>query len=49
MKYAIQIAPGSMIYLPRFKTIGIGVQTILRFCLNNLRGCNVGITVGRDL
>jgi hypothetical protein len=23
---------------------GTGVQAILRFCLRNLRGCNVGIT-----
>jgi hypothetical protein len=25
-----------------------GVQAILRFCLRNLRGYNVGITDGRD-
>jgi hypothetical protein len=24
--------------------IGTGVQAILKFCLRNLRGCNVGIT-----
>jgi hypothetical protein len=29
--------------------IGEGVETILRFCLNNMRGCNIGITDGRDL
>jgi hypothetical protein len=29
--------------------IGTGVQTILRSCLRNLRGCSVGITDGRDL
>jgi hypothetical protein len=29
--------------------IGIGVQAILRYCLRNLRGCNVGIIEGRDL
>jgi hypothetical protein len=28
---------------------GAGVQTILRFCLSNLKGCNVGITDERDL
>jgi hypothetical protein len=27
--------------------IGTGVQAILRFCLRNLRGFNVGITDGR--
>jgi hypothetical protein len=25
--------------------IGAGVQAVLRFCLRNLRGCNVGITI----
>jgi hypothetical protein len=32
-----------------FMMIGTGVQAILRFFLRNLRGCNVGITDGRDL
>jgi hypothetical protein len=27
---------------------GAGAQAILRFCLRNLRGCNVGITDERD-
>jgi hypothetical protein len=38
-----------MIYIPSFMTIGPGVQVILRYCLNNLRGCGVGITDGGDL
>jgi hypothetical protein len=38
-----------MINIPSFMKIGIGVQAILRFCLENLRGCNVGITEGMDL
>jgi hypothetical protein len=29
--------------------IGRGVQAILRFFFRNLRGCNVGITDGRDI
>jgi hypothetical protein len=29
--------------------IGIGVQEILRFCLRNLRCCNVGKTEWNDL
>jgi hypothetical protein len=37
-----------MIYIPSFMKIGTGVQAILRFPLSNLRGCNVGITDGRD-
>jgi hypothetical protein len=29
--------------------IGRGIQRILRFGFRNLRGCNVGITDGRDI
>jgi hypothetical protein len=32
-----------------FTKTDAGVQAILRFSLRNLRGCNVGITDGRDL
>jgi hypothetical protein len=32
-----------------FIKIGTGVQTILRFCLSNLKCCNTAITDGRDL
>jgi hypothetical protein len=38
-----------MMYILSLVNIGTGVQAILRFSLNNLRGCNVGITDGRDL
>jgi hypothetical protein len=38
-----------MIYIPSITNIGTGVQAILSFRLSNLRGCNVGITDGRDL
>jgi hypothetical protein len=37
------------IYIPSFMKIGTDVQLILRSCLRNLRGSNVGITDGRDL
>jgi hypothetical protein len=37
-----------MIYIPGVM-IGTGVQVILRVCFNNMRGCNVGITDGKDL
>jgi hypothetical protein len=37
------------IYIPSFMKIGTGIQAILRFCLRNMRGYNVGITDGRDL
>jgi hypothetical protein len=44
MTYAIEMASCGMIYTPSFMKIGTGVQAILRFCLSNLRGCEVGIT-----
>jgi hypothetical protein len=36
------------IYTPSVMTTGTGVEAILRFCLLNLRACNVDITDGRD-
>jgi hypothetical protein len=49
MKYAVEMGSGDMIYLPSFIKIDTGLQAILRFCVRNLTGCNVGITDGRDL
>jgi hypothetical protein len=49
MKYAVEKASCGMIYLPSFMKIGTGVQVILKFCLRILRGCDVGISDGRDL
>jgi hypothetical protein len=46
MMYAIELASDVMIYIPSFMKIGTGIQAMLRFCLSNLRGCNVGITDG---
>jgi hypothetical protein len=43
------MAFGGILYLPGFIKSGTGTQPILRFCLNNLRDCNVGVTDGRDL
>jgi hypothetical protein len=43
------MASGGMIYIRSFMKIGIALQAILRFGLRNLRGCNVGITNGRDI
>jgi hypothetical protein len=48
MRYAVETASCGMIYAPSFMKIGTGVQAILRFCLRNLRGCNAGITNGKD-
>jgi hypothetical protein len=36
-------------YVASFMKIGTGVQAILRFGLRNFRGCDVGITDGRDV
>jgi hypothetical protein len=33
-----------VIYLQSFRKIGRGIQAVLKFCLRNLRGYNVGIT-----
>jgi hypothetical protein len=33
-------------YVPSFMKISIGFQAILRFCLNNLKGYNFGISEG---
>jgi hypothetical protein len=49
MKYTAEMDSSGMIYIPGFKNIGTGVQAILGFCLRNLRGCNVSITIGRHL
>jgi hypothetical protein len=35
-------------YIKSFMKIGTGVQATFRFCLS-MRGCNVGITDGKDL
>jgi hypothetical protein len=49
MKYAVGMASCGMTYVRDFMKTGIGVQAILRFCLGNLKGCNVGITDGIPL
>jgi uncharacterized protein YraI len=38
-----------MINFTNFMKIGTGVQAILRFCLRNVSGCNVGITGGKGV
>jgi hypothetical protein len=49
MMYIVEMASCGMIYLPRFLKIGTGIQAILGFYLSNFKGCNFGITEGRDL
>jgi hypothetical protein len=48
-EYVIEMASGDMIYIPSLMKFGTGVRAILRFCLRNLRCCNVGITDGENL
>jgi hypothetical protein len=43
------MASGGMIDIPSFMTIGLGMQVTSRFFFDNLRGCSVDITDGRDL
>jgi hypothetical protein len=38
----LEMASCGMICFPSFMKIGTGVQALLRFCLSNLRCCNVG-------
>jgi hypothetical protein len=45
MAYAVEMASCG---LQSFLKFGTGVQAILRFCLGNLTGCNIGITDGRN-
>jgi hypothetical protein len=49
MIYAVDMPSCGMIILPSSLKIGTVVQAILRVGLSNLKGCNIGITVGRDL
>jgi hypothetical protein len=49
MNYTVDMSSCIMIYIPSLIKIVEGVQTILKFCLENLRRCNVGITGGRVL
>jgi hypothetical protein len=39
-------ASSGMIYISSFMKISRHAQAVLRFCLNNLRGCSVGIMGG---
>jgi hypothetical protein len=45
----VEMASCGIIYLPGSMKIATGVRAVLRVRLRNLKGCNVGITDGRDL
>jgi hypothetical protein len=46
MKYAIEMASGSMMYTPTFMMIGSGIQVMLRLLPQQFQ---IGITDERDL
>jgi hypothetical protein len=46
--YAADMPSCGMIFLPSFMKTGKDVERILKFRFRNLKGCNVGITDGRD-
>jgi hypothetical protein len=48
MAYDLQMASYGMRNIRSFMKTDADVQEILWFCVTNLRGCNVGITDGRD-
>jgi hypothetical protein len=47
--YTVEMPLCGMMVLPSFMKIGTGVQAILGFSISNLKGCNVFITIRRDL
>jgi hypothetical protein len=48
VKDTIEMTSSGMICVPSLMKIGSGIQTILRFCLSNLGGYDVGIIDERD-
>jgi hypothetical protein len=46
MIYTVEMDSDGMIYAQSFMKISTDFQALLRFCLRNLRDCNVGITNG---
>jgi hypothetical protein len=49
VSHAVEMAADGMIWMPSFMAVGLGMQVMLRFFFDNSRGCNVGITNGRNL
>jgi hypothetical protein len=44
MKCTSEMHSSGMIYTEHFMKIGIDVEAVSRFCLSNLKDCNVGVT-----
>jgi hypothetical protein len=49
MKCRVEMGSDGVVYILCFMNTGVAVRALLRFRLSNLKGCNVGITDGRDL
>jgi hypothetical protein len=49
MECTVEMGLVSVICIPGFMKIVASVEGILRFCLSNFKGCNVGITGGSNL
>jgi hypothetical protein len=49
MKYNVEAASDGMIYIQIFMKIIMGIQVILKLLPRNLRGCSVGITIGKGV
>jgi hypothetical protein len=49
MECTVEMGPGGMICILGFMKIVTSAGGILRFCLGNFKGCNVGITGGSNL
>jgi hypothetical protein len=41
-EYGVEITSRSMMYIPSFMEFDADDQALLRFCIRNLSGCNVG-------
>jgi hypothetical protein len=46
MIHTVEMPLCGMIFLPSSMNIGTGVDRILRFCLRNMKACNVDINDG---
>jgi hypothetical protein len=49
MKHDVDMVSCGIIYVPSVMKICKGIQAVLRSCPRNFRGCNVGITDGKNL
>jgi hypothetical protein len=48
MKYAVEMISGGMANVPSFMNIGEGIQRVLRFRVDILKGCIVPISEGNN-